>query len=243
MSDLRDITARWRGCTGCALRRTCKQVVVGEPWSNGDVSEAHVLLVVGDAPGSHEERDGRPFVGEAGSVLRDEILAAADVRLAYLTNSVGCRPPGNREPEARELEVCAARVAELAEAIRPAGVLLVGRTAERTFASAPWLAGVPVVDIVHPSILLHRGHPNDGTRKTIAAQVAKVRRLISRADSPRKGRTKGEPASAPPPAPTGPCECSPVPAGVWRHTSGATEPFEVCAACASLRKTPARSAG
>lgn len=100
-SQLGALQQRARECAACALRPGCLQVVVAE----GDL--AAPLLIVGEAPGGEEDRQGRPLVGPAGQLL-DRILAAAGLsrREALLTNAVQCRPPGDRPPTPLEVDTC-----------------------------------------------------------------------------------------------------------------------------------------
>jgi len=90
-------TAEWQGCQKCALARTRTQVVVGSGHPNAD------LMFVGEAPGYHEDRQGAPFVGQAGKVLESLLgsigLSRPDV---YIANVLKCRPPGNRDPQPDE---------------------------------------------------------------------------------------------------------------------------------------------
>src|SRR5437773_5913881 len=89
------------GCTRCRLSEGRTQVVfgVGSP-------EAE-LMFVGEAPGFHEDKQGYPFVGQAGKLL-DKLLAGIGLTRAdvYIANVLKCRPPGNRDPMPDEKETC-----------------------------------------------------------------------------------------------------------------------------------------
>jgi uracil-DNA glycosylase len=98
---LDELATEASGCTRCRLAETRTQVVFGVGNSNAD------LLFVGEAPGFHEDKQGFPFVGQAGKLL-DRLLegiglARADV---YIANVIKCRPPGNRDPVPDEIERC-----------------------------------------------------------------------------------------------------------------------------------------
>ena len=88
-------------CKKCKLYENRTQIVVG-----GGTPETDVLFV-GEAPGRQEDKEGKPFVGRAGELL-DELLE--DIGLerneVYITNTVLCRPPNNRDPEEEEIEAC-----------------------------------------------------------------------------------------------------------------------------------------
>lgn len=87
-------------CNACGLRDS-NRVPFDGPTSNPD------LVLVGEAPGANEDREGRPFVGRAGKLL-DELLERVGSKRSHVTviNSVCCRPPSNRDPEWSEIEAC-----------------------------------------------------------------------------------------------------------------------------------------
>ena len=87
-------------CNECSLG-SANRVPFDGPTSNPD------LVLVGEAPGANEDREGRPFVGRAGKLL-DEVLERAGSKRSHVmvVNSVCCRPPGNRDPEWSEIESC-----------------------------------------------------------------------------------------------------------------------------------------
>lgn len=114
-----------RACRACHLRPGCTQVVVAEGRADAP------LLIVGEGPGAHADREGRPFVGPGGQLL-DRILHAAGIGRdeAYLTNVVKCRPPGHRDPLPHEARTCAAHWLEpQLTRLRPRVILAVGHTA------------------------------------------------------------------------------------------------------------------
>jgi uracil-DNA glycosylase len=90
-----------RACTACRLHRTRTQAVPGA----GDVSAR--IMLIGEAPGANEDREGTPFIGRAGRFL-DELLTASglDRSAIYITSAVKCRPPDNRTPKDDEMETC-----------------------------------------------------------------------------------------------------------------------------------------
>lgn len=220
---LDSLREQWASCTACALRATCRGVVFGEAYSQGDVSLAPLILIIGEAPGKAEDDSGEPFTGAAGQLLR-QILVSADLRLGFMTNAVGCRPIA-RDPSPAELQACSARVEQIAEIVQPAGLLFVGKLAEEAFSGATWAKGLPQVGIAHPSTLLNQGHPTSKTGKIILAQVSKIRRLLFRAS---KGR--------------GDCEGPPAPVEVHEHdfkqigswVGSTTEPILSCG-CGEFR--------
>lgn len=168
-------------CTRCGLAEGRTQVV----FSDG-VPDARVV-VLGEAPGAHEDRTGLPFVGAAGKML-DLMLASVDLsraRNAYICNVLKCRPPGNRNPLPEEIEACTPYLRRQLELVSPEVLLAVG-----TFA-AQWLTGrsetlgklrgevhsyggVPVVVTYHPAALLR----NPGWTRAAWDDLQLLRRII-----------------------------------------------------------------
>jgi len=159
--DWPQLRAKVAGCTDCALRAGCTQTVFGV----GD--EKARWLLVGEAPGSEEDRVGEPFVGQAGRLL-DNMLAAIGLdrnRNVYIANVLKCRPPGNRNPEPDEVEKCSPHLRRQIELVQPQLILAMGRFAaqallgsDATIASLRGkihrYAGVPLVVTYHPAYLL-----------------------------------------------------------------------------------------
>jgi len=125
-----------KACTACPLSQGRCNVVPGV----GD-SQRPDWLVVGEAPGEQEDRQGEPFVGAAGQLL-DKMLFAMGLQRGervYITNVIKCRPPHNRNPEPAEVAQCAPFLTRQIELLQPRLVLAVGRFAAQ---SVPALAGV-----------------------------------------------------------------------------------------------------
>ena len=117
-----------RACTLCDLAQRRQQAVPGM----GDTSPD--WLIVGEAPGEEEDRQGLPFVGRAGQLL-DRMLAAmglAREQKVYIANVIKCRPPHNRNPSPEEVEQCAPYLLRQVELLRPRVVLAMGRFAAQT---------------------------------------------------------------------------------------------------------------
>ncbi|MGH8689103.1 MAG: uracil-DNA glycosylase, partial [Burkholderiales bacterium] len=150
-----------RDCTLCAIRKSCSQTVFGV----GD--ESADWLLVGEAPGAEEDRKGEPFVGQAGRLL-DSMLAALGLKRGenvYIANVLKCRPPGNRNPEAAEIENCTPYLRRQIALIRPRLIVAMGRFAAQTLLNTDATIGslrgtvhayqgVPLVVTYHPAYLL-----------------------------------------------------------------------------------------
>jgi uracil-DNA glycosylase len=114
------------GCTRCRLSQTRTQVVfgVGDPRAD--------LMFVGEAPGFHEDKQGLPFVGQAGKLL-DKLLAGIGLGRSqvYVANVLKCRPPGNRDPAPDEIESCEPHLFRQIELIEPRVVATLGNFATK----------------------------------------------------------------------------------------------------------------
>lgn len=115
-------------CAACPLADTRTQVVFarGSPEAK--------LWLIGEAPGADEDKQGQPFVGRAGELL-DKILAAVGIGQdeVFITNTVLCRPPGNRVPTNEEITACSVHRNALLDLWKPPLVVLLGATAARVF--------------------------------------------------------------------------------------------------------------
>ena len=118
---------KWQKCTRCELWKTRKNVIFG----SGKSSAA--IVIVGEAPGTDEDKKGIPFCGKCGRLLNDW-LERADLSRedCYITNCLACHPPGNRDPEEREIKWCKHRLKKILEIIDPKIVVVVGSFALET---------------------------------------------------------------------------------------------------------------
>jgi uracil-DNA glycosylase len=159
--DWDSLAATVAGCTRCGLCNTRTRTVFGV----GDRSAR--LMVVGEAPGADEDRQGEPFVGRAGQLLNAMLRAIGFAReQVYIANVLKCRPPRNRDPQAAEAVQCLPYLQRQLELVAPGVVLCVGRIAAQnllgTDATLGSLrgrvhrlpGGQPVVVTYHPAYLL-----------------------------------------------------------------------------------------
>jgi DNA polymerase len=149
-------------CTLCELHKTRTQTVFGVGNPEAD------LLIIGEAPGADEDKQGEPFVGRAGQLLNAMLKAIGFERSdVYIANILKCRPPQNRDPSAEEAEACWPYLQRQIELIQPRVILALGRIAAqrllKTNASLARLRGkqhyleeinVPMVVTYHPAYLL-----------------------------------------------------------------------------------------
>jgi len=149
-------------CSACSLHQTRTQTVfgVGDPTAD--------WMIIGEAPGQEEDRRGEPFVGRAGQLLDQMLLALGlDRNRVFIANTLKCRPPNNRDPAADETAACRPFLDRQIELLRPKIVLAVGRIAAQkllgTDAPLGRLRGrqhflrngtLPLVVTYHPAYLL-----------------------------------------------------------------------------------------
>lgn len=180
--ELRAIEEEVAACTACKLHLSRKLAVPGSGSANADI------MLIGEAPGFHENEQGVPFVGAAGRFL-DELLASIELDRedVFICNVVKCRPPGNRDPEPEEIEACQGFLNRQINAIQPKVIVTLGRfSMARYFPSAkisrihgqPKVAnGCLVVPMYHPAAALHQ----PSLRKTIQDDFAKLPDYIEQA--------------------------------------------------------------
>jgi DNA polymerase len=153
---------RVRDCGVCQLRAGCTQTVFGVGDTQAD------LLVIGEAPGADEDRQGEPFVGRAGQLLNAMLQAMGYRRESvFIANIVKCRPPDNRDPTPEEALSCEPYLQRQIELIRPRMILAVGRVAAQNLLKSDITVGklrgrihafgerrIPLVVTYHPAYLL-----------------------------------------------------------------------------------------
>jgi uracil-DNA glycosylase family 4 len=120
------------GCVRCALAEGRTQVVFGSGNPDAD------LLFVGEAPGFHEDKNGVPFVGQAGKLL-DRLLLGIGLERSdiYIANVLKCRPPQNRDPAAEEIAACEPHLFRQIELIQPKLVATLGNFATKLLSGKP----------------------------------------------------------------------------------------------------------
>jgi len=149
-----------RTCTLCSLHKTRTNTVFGV---GNRTSE---WMVIGEAPGADEDRQGEPFVGRAGQLLNSMLKALGHPReQVFIANILKCRPPGNRDPQPQEVECCSPYLSRQIELVNPRIILCVGRIAAQTLLNTDTPIGKlrgkvhtlgkrPVVVTYHPAYLL-----------------------------------------------------------------------------------------
>lgn len=120
--DYEGLERQAKECQKCVLSKTRTNVVFG------DGSTSAKIMILGEAPGSNEDLQGKPFVGKAGQLLT-EILkkVGIDRKDVFISNIVKCRPPGNRDPLPEEIKACYPYLDSQIEYIKPKVILPLGR--------------------------------------------------------------------------------------------------------------------
>ena len=166
-TDLDALQAAMHGFEGCALKTTAKSLV----FSDGIVGAK--IMLIGEAPGQDEDRQGKPFVGRSGQLL-DTMLAAIGIDRTenlYISNVVPWRPPGNRTPSLEEIAMCKPFIARHIELAQPDLLLLVGNISNKTLLETDtgitklrgqWQSytgdglDIPTLSLLHPAYVLRR---------------------------------------------------------------------------------------
>jgi len=183
MSELSDLYSQIRACTRCSLAGSRTRAVPGEG------PEDATVMFIGEAPGFHEDKTGRPFVGAAGQFL-EELLASIDMTRqdVYIANVIKCRPPGNRDPFPVEIEACEWYLDRQIDLIRPKMVITLGRfSMARYFPGSKIsaihgqprkIAGVLYYPMFHPAAALHQPK----LRHTVEQDMAQIPELLAEID-------------------------------------------------------------
>ncbi len=201
------IAAEVRACQRCRLSQGRTMAVPGEGSPDTEV------VFVGEGPGQNEDRQGRPFVGAAGTLL-DELLGMVEWRRedVFITNVVKCRPPSNRDPEPDEMAACAPYLRRQLEALDPALLITLGRFSLQMFMPGDRISrvhgteravdpstGAPAAvgyAMYHPAAALRQG----ALKETMQRDMAAVPEVLLRARAGRNPATT-EPATTEPDTP------------------------------------------
>ncbi len=185
MSALSELCQQILACAKCeALVNNRTKVVPG------DGPEDAEIMFIGEAPGWHEDQQGRPFVGQAGMYL-EQLIASINLtrEQVYITNVIKCQPPGNRDPLPVEIQNCNPWLEAQIESIHPKMIVTLGR-----FSLAKFFPGKSISKIhgtaqkrdniiyyamYHPAAALHQ----QSLRQTIEADMLKIPSLLTETES------------------------------------------------------------
>ena len=192
---LKEIAVEVSTCTKCDLCKSRTKAVPGE-------GNPHAkIMFIGEGPGYHEDKQGRPFVGPAGQFL-DELLASINLKRSdvFITNVVKCRPPENRDPLPAEIEACHDYLMRQIAAIKPKVIVTLGRHSMAQFFGSEKISaihgrarkvdGFLCIAMYHPAAGLHQVSLKD----TIRADFKKIPTIIAEAERlEEEGKLKAEP--------------------------------------------------
>lgn len=161
--NFNELEQHYSTCQRCpALCESRTQVVFGSGNKDADV------LFIGEAPGANEDKQGIPFCGMSGKIL-NELLAAVGLSRGdiFITNTILCRPPGNRNPKKEEVENCRERLDQLVEVMKPKVIVTIGNFATDRILGKTGIKqihgqvfdfrGIKVVPVIHPAAFLYSG--------------------------------------------------------------------------------------
>ena len=163
MTRFEELAKRIEQCIDCPLSKTRTKAVPGDGPSTADI------MMIGEGPGFHEDRQGLPFVGPAGKFL-DQLITSSGLKRkdVFITNVVKCRPPNNRDPLPGEIEACRKHLDEQIEIINPKVIVTLGRfsmarfipnqTIGRVRAKARQVEERTIYPMYHPAAALHNGN-------------------------------------------------------------------------------------
>ena len=174
IETLDQIAEEIKTCRLCPLHQTRSRTVPGEG------NQSSVIMLIGEGPGEHEDQQGRPFVGPSGNLLNDTLKSAGMPReQIFLTNTVKCRTPNNRNPEPNELSACRPYLDRQIAALNPSLIILAGGVATQQFIPHAKITkergvvrpidGRLMYPVIHPAALLRNRNWKPLFEKDMAA--------------------------------------------------------------------------
>ena len=192
MSALSELNTEIALCQQCEIAKYRNKIVPGEG------AEDAGIMFIGEAPGWHEDQQGRPFVGPAGKYM-DELLASIGLsrKQVYIANVIKCRPQGNRDPLPTEIQNCRHWLERQIEIICPKMIATLGRysmamffpgrSISRIHGAAQKRDNVIYYAMYHPAAALHQA----SLRQAIEEDMLKIPSLLAEAE--RMEEVKQEP--------------------------------------------------
>ncbi|MCD6453051.1 MAG: uracil-DNA glycosylase [Dehalococcoidales bacterium] len=185
MSALSELNQQIGACQKCqVLTKNRTNVVPGEGAEDAEI------MFIGEAPGWNEDKQGLPFVGQAGMFL-NELLASINLRRnqIYITNIIKCRPQGNRDPLLSEIQNCRPWLDRQIEIISPKMIVTLGRYSMATFFPGKSISkihgtalkkdNIIYYAMYHPAAALHQR----SLRQTIQDDMKRIPSLLASAEA------------------------------------------------------------
>ncbi len=183
MSILNDLYREIAACQRCNLYKTANRAVPGEGPENADI------MFIGEAPGFHEDQQGRPFVGAAGQFL-ENLLASINLtrQQVYIANVIKHRPPENRDPFPGEIIACRSWIEKQIELIKPRMIVTLGRHSMEMFFPGKSISkihgtsqmkdGILCFAMYHPAAALHQ----QSLKQAIQEDMLKISALLAKSE-------------------------------------------------------------
>lgn len=185
---MEELAEKIRDCQKCPLSQTRKKAVPGEGSHNS------VVMFVGEAPGGDEDKEGLPFIGRAGQLFT-RILQSVQIERkdVFITNIVKCRPPQNRNPNKSEIEICLPYLESQIALINPKIIVTLGSVPTKCLLNTddaisrlrgqwfPWLGGIKIFPMFHPSYLLRHQETTPGSPKELTwRDIQELKRMLNK---------------------------------------------------------------
>lgn len=185
---MEELAEKIRDCQKCPLSQTRKKAVPGEGSHNS------VVMFAGEAPGGDEDREGLPFIGRAGQLFT-RILQSVQIERkdVFITNIVKCRPPQNRNPNKSEIEICLPYLESQIALINPKIIVTLGSVPTKCLLNTddaisrlrgqwfPWLGGIKIFPMFHPSYLLRHQETTPGSPKELTwRDIQELKRMLNK---------------------------------------------------------------
>jgi uracil-DNA glycosylase family 4 len=196
MSALSELNQEITRCQKCEIAKYRNRVVPGEGAEDAEI------MFIGEAPGWHEDQQGRPFVGPAGKFL-DELLASIGLsrKQVYIANVIKCRPQGNRDPLPTEIQNCRHWLERQIEIIQPKMIVTLGRYSMAMFfpgksiskihGTAQKRDNVIYYAMYHPAAALHQ----QSLRRAIEEDMLRIPLLLAEAEGVEEVKQEPEQSS------------------------------------------------
>ncbi len=187
MSPLNELYGQVALCQKCEIAKFRTKVVPGEGAEDADI------MFIGEAPGWHEDQQGRPFVGPAGQFL-DRLLASINLnrQQVYIANVIKCRPTNNRDPLPTEMQNCRPWLDSQIEIIKPRMIVTLGRysmamyfpgkSISKIHGTAQKRDNIIYYAMYHPAAALHQ----QSLKQAIETDMLKIPEILAEATSVRE---------------------------------------------------------
>lgn len=188
MNTWEELKNQCLNCRACSLADTRTNVVFGVGAPDAEV------LFIGEAPGANEDLQGEPFVGRAGKLLDDMLaMIGLDRSRIYITNSVKCRPPQNRDPLNTEKDACHGYLVQQLHLMQPKIIVCLGRISAMEIIKPDFRItqehgqfferdGIQMMALYHPAALLRDLHKKPETFEDLKRLQAKIREICTHTD-------------------------------------------------------------